>query len=126
MPTSSTPSGRDTPTRRADWHEVVLRQKYNDPRKLKESLDTMYGQGGYQVKIKANRHKLFTNVMSRRFPSLFYRRNYKDQIYIILSALILPNSFCCLNVLSSQRGHEQGTTVSFSSSLMLCTGLLYD
>ncbi|KAI1489255.1 hypothetical protein F5X96DRAFT_641605 [Biscogniauxia mediterranea] len=58
MPTSNERPGAGTPSGSKDWHEVVLRQKYNDPRKLKESLDTMYGQGGYQVKTKANRYIL--------------------------------------------------------------------
>ncbi|KAI1477293.1 hypothetical protein F4774DRAFT_389532 [Daldinia eschscholtzii] len=40
------------------WHEVVLRQKYNDPLKLKNSLDSMYGQNKYKVRIKANRYIL--------------------------------------------------------------------
>ncbi|KAI0012556.1 hypothetical protein F4779DRAFT_40547 [Xylariaceae sp. FL0662B] len=40
------------------WHETVLRQKYNDPMKLKNLLDNAYGQGRYNVKIKANRYIL--------------------------------------------------------------------
>jgi hypothetical protein len=31
------------------WLEHVLRKKYTDPMKLKESLDEIYGQGKYQV-----------------------------------------------------------------------------
>jgi hypothetical protein len=31
------------------WSEHVLRKKYTDPMKLKESLDEIYGQGKYQV-----------------------------------------------------------------------------
>jgi len=53
MPTSNERPGAGTPSGSKNWHEVVLRQKYNDPRKLKESLDTMYGQGGYQVKVRS-------------------------------------------------------------------------
>jgi hypothetical protein len=33
------------------WHEVMLRQKYNDPRKLKQVLDKVYGSGNYLVKV---------------------------------------------------------------------------
>jgi hypothetical protein len=32
-----------------NWSEHVLRKKYTDPMKLKESLDEIYGQGKYQV-----------------------------------------------------------------------------
>ncbi|KAI1759184.1 hypothetical protein GGR53DRAFT_471605 [Hypoxylon sp. FL1150] len=46
------------PPQRAAWHEVVLRQKYNDPTRLKASLDSIYGPGRYIVKIKANRYYL--------------------------------------------------------------------
>ena len=31
------------------WSEHVLRKKYTDPMKLKESLDEIHGQGKYQV-----------------------------------------------------------------------------
>ena len=31
------------------WSEHVLRKKYRDPRKLKESLDGIYGDEGYRV-----------------------------------------------------------------------------
>ncbi len=34
------------------WHVVVLRQKYNDPLKLKNTLDTLYGEGNYKVKVR--------------------------------------------------------------------------
>ncbi|KAK0725506.1 hypothetical protein B0H67DRAFT_570708 [Lasiosphaeris hirsuta] len=37
------------------WHEEVMRQKYNDPRKLKDFLDKTYGSGNYLVKIRSNR-----------------------------------------------------------------------
>ncbi|KAI1465107.1 uncharacterized protein F4812DRAFT_132306 [Daldinia caldariorum] len=40
------------------WHEVVLRQKYNDPLKLKNSLDSMYGQDRYKVRVKSGRYIL--------------------------------------------------------------------
>ena len=33
------------------WHEEVLRQKYNNPRKLVEVLNNMFGQGNYRVKV---------------------------------------------------------------------------
>ncbi|KAI1642504.1 uncharacterized protein F4817DRAFT_294798 [Daldinia loculata] len=46
------------PIETATWYEVVLKQKYNDPQKLKSSLDSMYGQGRYKVKIKASRYIL--------------------------------------------------------------------
>ena len=32
-------------------HEVIMRQKYNDPRKLKAALDYKYGTGNYHVKV---------------------------------------------------------------------------
>jgi hypothetical protein len=37
----------------AGWSEHVLRKKYTDPMKLKESLDEIYGQGKYQVIVCA-------------------------------------------------------------------------
>ncbi|KAK3346875.1 hypothetical protein B0T25DRAFT_553072 [Lasiosphaeria hispida] len=37
------------------WHEELMRQKYNDPRKLKDFLDKTYGFGNYLVKIRRNR-----------------------------------------------------------------------
>ncbi|KAH9908536.1 hypothetical protein F4778DRAFT_350697 [Xylariomycetidae sp. FL2044] len=52
-PTPLPPSGGP-----ADLYEVVLRQKYNDPRKLKAILDDSYGFGKYRVKIRANRYIL--------------------------------------------------------------------
>ncbi|KAI2609182.1 hypothetical protein GGR54DRAFT_387613 [Hypoxylon sp. NC1633] len=45
-------------SRQAQYHEVVLRQKYNDPMKLKNSLDRRFGAGMYRVKTKANRYIL--------------------------------------------------------------------
>ena len=32
-------------------HEVIMRQKYNDPRKLKAALDYAYVAGNYRVKV---------------------------------------------------------------------------
>ncbi|KAI2470510.1 hypothetical protein F4781DRAFT_175311 [Annulohypoxylon bovei var. microspora] len=49
MPESKSPPGN------VGWHEVVLRQKYNDQMKLKVALDEMYGQGKYGVKMRATR-----------------------------------------------------------------------
>ncbi|KAI1393170.1 uncharacterized protein F4822DRAFT_383740 [Hypoxylon trugodes] len=40
------------------WHDIVLKTKYNDPLKLKSSLDSMYGKGKYRVKVRANRYIL--------------------------------------------------------------------
>lgn len=48
---------RSTPAN-AGWHDVILRQKYNNPTKLKNALDSMYGQGRYKVMIRANRYIL--------------------------------------------------------------------
>ncbi|OTB02219.1 hypothetical protein M426DRAFT_322795 [Hypoxylon sp. CI-4A] len=45
-------------TGHAAWHEVILRQKYNDPLKLKDSLNNLYGEGRYKVKTRANRYIL--------------------------------------------------------------------
>ncbi|KAI1799226.1 hypothetical protein F4811DRAFT_544927 [Daldinia bambusicola] len=45
-------------TKNATWHEVVLRQKYNDPQKLKNSLDSMYGPDRYKVRVKSGRYIL--------------------------------------------------------------------
>jgi hypothetical protein len=42
-------------SRSQGWHEQILRQKYNDPRRLKEYLDEAYGPGNYLVKTKSNR-----------------------------------------------------------------------
>ncbi|KAK4175752.1 hypothetical protein QBC36DRAFT_330733 [Triangularia setosa] len=36
-------------------YEHVMRQKYNDPRKLKSWLDAAYPSGNYAVKIRDNR-----------------------------------------------------------------------
>lgn len=52
MTDSSPPSEKEPP------YEVVLRQKYNDPLKLKKSLDEMYGKGKYMVTLRANRYIL--------------------------------------------------------------------
>ncbi|KAK1657697.1 hypothetical protein BDP55DRAFT_421243 [Colletotrichum godetiae] len=38
--------------------EEVMRSRYHDPGKLKKSLDSIYGQGNYKVKEKANRYIL--------------------------------------------------------------------
>jgi hypothetical protein len=35
------------------WSEHVLRKKYTDPMKLKESLDEIYGQEKYQVIVRS-------------------------------------------------------------------------
>jgi hypothetical protein len=43
-------SSRFLPT---GWSENVLRKKYTDPMKLKESLDEIYGPGKYQVIVCA-------------------------------------------------------------------------
>ncbi|KAI1105657.1 hypothetical protein F4804DRAFT_331080 [Jackrogersella minutella] len=48
----------ELPSEKVEWHEVVLKQKYNDPLKLKKSLDGLYGQGKYKVRTKANRYIL--------------------------------------------------------------------
>lgn len=40
------------------WSEHVLRKKYTDPMKLKESLDEIYGQGKYQVIVRAGYLKI--------------------------------------------------------------------
>ncbi|KAF2465718.1 uncharacterized protein BDR25DRAFT_294748 [Lindgomyces ingoldianus] len=37
------------------WSEHVLRKKYRDPGKLKESLDAIYGSSQYRVIVKADR-----------------------------------------------------------------------
>ncbi|KAK4108503.1 hypothetical protein N656DRAFT_784001 [Canariomyces notabilis] len=37
----------------------MLRQKYNDPRKLKQVLDKVYGSGNYLVKIMSERWILY-------------------------------------------------------------------
>ncbi|KAI0378688.1 hypothetical protein F5Y04DRAFT_143530 [Hypomontagnella monticulosa] len=42
----------------ASWHNVVLKQKYNDPLKLKATLDGIYGKGQYRVTTRANRYIL--------------------------------------------------------------------
>ncbi len=36
-----------------DWSEHMLRKRYTDPMKLKESLDEVYGQGKYQVIVRS-------------------------------------------------------------------------
>ncbi|KAI0097136.1 hypothetical protein F4814DRAFT_453665 [Daldinia grandis] len=38
------------PLKPTAWHEVVLKQKYNDPRKLKNTLDSLYGNDNYKIK----------------------------------------------------------------------------
>jgi len=47
-------SRRDT-----KWFEQVLRMKYNDPLKLIDSLDRMFGTGNYILKTRSNRWILF-------------------------------------------------------------------
>ncbi|GAB1314606.1 hypothetical protein MFIFM68171_04816 [Madurella fahalii] len=36
------------------WHKKVMKQKYNDPDKLKEYLDAVYGPGNWRVEVKSN------------------------------------------------------------------------
>ncbi|KAK7224313.1 hypothetical protein V2G26_012316 [Clonostachys chloroleuca] len=36
-------------------YEEVMRQKYNDPAKLRDLLDELYGRGNYSVKTKSSR-----------------------------------------------------------------------
>ncbi|KAI0892816.1 hypothetical protein F4806DRAFT_224186 [Annulohypoxylon nitens] len=38
-----------------EGHEVVLRQRYNDPMKLKKVLDEMFGEGKYRVQTRSTR-----------------------------------------------------------------------
>ncbi|KAH7311522.1 hypothetical protein B0I35DRAFT_438242 [Stachybotrys elegans] len=37
------------------WFEQVMRQKYNDPVKLRDYLDETYGPDNYLVKTRSNR-----------------------------------------------------------------------
>ncbi|KAI0126969.1 hypothetical protein BJ170DRAFT_630636 [Xylariales sp. AK1849] len=37
------------------WSDHMLRKKYRDPVKLKNYLDTVYGEGQYQISIKKDR-----------------------------------------------------------------------
>ncbi|KAK3387899.1 hypothetical protein B0H63DRAFT_471130 [Podospora didyma] len=39
----------------ASWSENVLPKKYRDPLKLKETLNEIYGEGQYRVKIRGDR-----------------------------------------------------------------------
>lgn len=34
-------------------HQQVMRSTYNDPQKLVSSLNDMYGEGNYRLKVKA-------------------------------------------------------------------------
>ncbi|KAK1752026.1 hypothetical protein QBC47DRAFT_416510 [Echria macrotheca] len=35
------------------WHKKVMKQKYNDPDKLREYLDATYGPGNWRVEVKS-------------------------------------------------------------------------
>ncbi|OBR09625.1 hypothetical protein CH63R_08390 [Colletotrichum higginsianum IMI 349063] len=50
---SSLPKSAPTPKAANPFpHEQLMRAKYLDQRKLKNSLDSIYGEGKYQVKVK--------------------------------------------------------------------------
>ncbi|KAK3377250.1 hypothetical protein B0T24DRAFT_237276 [Lasiosphaeria ovina] len=36
------------------WYKNVMKQKYNDPDKLKAYLDTVYGPGNWMVEVRSN------------------------------------------------------------------------
>ncbi|WYZ38039.1 hypothetical protein EsH8_II_001545 [Colletotrichum jinshuiense] len=55
--TTPTPTSTSTPPARF-LHEQVMQERYHDPLKLKASLDSIYGEGNYQVKERANRYIL--------------------------------------------------------------------
>ncbi|KAK3684091.1 hypothetical protein B0T22DRAFT_469582 [Podospora appendiculata] len=37
------------------WFDHVLRKKYRDPSKFKETLNRIYGEGDYQIKVRRDR-----------------------------------------------------------------------
>ncbi|CCF43530.1 hypothetical protein CH063_13205 [Colletotrichum higginsianum] len=56
---SSLPKSAPTPKAANPFpHEQLMRAKYLDQRKLKNSLDSIYGEGKYQVKERASRYIL--------------------------------------------------------------------
>jgi len=59
------------------WSEHVLRKKYTDPMKLKESLDDIYGEGKYRVMEKGGRWILgLSNPMSQEELKEIEKRIY--------------------------------------------------
>ncbi|KAI5860608.1 hypothetical protein GGS23DRAFT_599416 [Durotheca rogersii] len=63
------PSSQGSPEP-ATWHEILLRNKYNNPMKLKDVLDKMYGKGKYRIRSKSSNLVLLLPEPLKEVPSL--------------------------------------------------------
>ncbi|KAF4835463.1 hypothetical protein CGCSCA4_v012597 [Colletotrichum siamense] len=63
-PPSKEPLSKESPT--TDWHRETMRTKYHDPVKLKDTLNKMFGENNYKVRVINNRYILMLSRQPRQ------------------------------------------------------------